>query len=76
MQIYDFCRRKQEMPPVLCNLGTYMPSFYAEAAEVIRERIQKRALLFTMKRKGHVFNLLSGKVYSHSIVEGGFEEMS
>lgn len=32
------------MPPVLCNLGAYMPSFYAETAEVIRERIQKRAL--------------------------------
>lgn len=32
------------MPPVLCNLGAYMPSFYAEAVEVMRERIQKRAL--------------------------------
>lgn len=32
------------MPPVLCNLDTYMTSFYAEVAEVIRERIQKRAL--------------------------------
>lgn len=32
------------MPPLLCNLGAYMPSFYAEAAEVVRERIQKRAL--------------------------------
>ena len=32
------------MPPLLCNLGAYMPSFYPEAAEIIRERIQKCAL--------------------------------
>ena len=64
------------MPLVLCNLGTYMPSFYAEAAEVHAKEYKNVPFLFTMKRKGHVFNLLSGKVYSHSIVEGGFEEMS
>lgn len=53
-----------------------MPSFYAKLQKLYAKEYKKVPFLFTMKRKGHVFNLLSGKVYSHSIVEGGFEEMS
>lgn len=64
------------MPPVLCNLGTYMPSFYAEAAEVIRERIQKRALSVHNETERARFQFAAREIYSHSIVEGGFEEMS
>lgn len=53
-----------------------MPSFYAKLQKLYAKEYKNVPFLFTMKRKGHVFNLLSGKVYSHSIVEGGFEEMS
>lgn len=64
------------MPPVRCNLGAYMSSFYAEAAEVIRERIQKRALSVHNETERARFQFAAREIYSHSIVEGGFEEMS
>lgn len=44
MQIYDFLSQKARNAASSLQFGCYKPSFYAEAAEVIRERIQKRAL--------------------------------
>lgn len=53
-----------------------MPRFTWKLQKLYAKEYKNVPFLFTMKRKGHVFNLLPGKVYSHSIVEGGFEEMS
>lgn len=64
------------MPPLLCNLVLICPRFTRKLQNLYAKEYKNVPFLFTMKRKGHVFNLLPGKVYSHSIVEGGFEEMS
>ena len=76
MQIYDFLSQKPRNAACSLQFGYLYAFVYVEAAEVIRERIQKRALSVHNETERHVFYLLSGKVYSHSIVEGGFEEMS
>lgn len=44
MQIYDFLSQKARNAACSLQFGYLYASFYVEAAEVIRERIQKRAL--------------------------------